>query len=81
MNDVCLDAVPFQITQASETGGVPGTGVFRGPGVSPAGIFNPSVAGPGVHTIKYLFTSATGGCSDSLTQSIKVLRQLWLHSV
>ena len=72
MNDVCLDAVPFQITQASETGGVPGSGVFSGPGVSPAGIFNPSVAGPGVHTIKYLFTSATGGCSDSLTQSIKV---------
>lgn len=73
MPDVCLDALPFQITQASEIGGVPGPpGVFSGPGVSPSGIFNPAAAGPGVHTIKYKFTSTTGGCSDSLTQTIKV---------
>ncbi len=73
MPNVCLDAAPFQITQASEIGGVPGpAGVFSGPGVSPSGIFNPSVAGAGTHTIKYKFTSTAGGCSDSTTQSIKV---------
>ncbi|MFZ9387879.1 MAG: PKD domain-containing protein [Chitinophagaceae bacterium] len=70
--NICLDAAPYQITQATETGGVPGTGVFSGPGVSPTGLFNPAVAGAGTHTIKYLYTSATGGCQDSLTQTIKV---------
>jgi gliding motility-associated-like protein len=72
MPNVCLDAAPFQITQASEIGGVPGTGVFTGPGVSLTGIFNPATAGPGVHTIKYTFTSAAGGCIDTLSKTIKV---------
>ncbi|MEO7982937.1 MAG: PKD domain-containing protein, partial [Bacteroidota bacterium] len=73
MADVCLDAVPFQITQASETGGVPGSAFYSGPGVSATGIFNPAVAGTGIHTIKYRFISSTGGCADSITQIIKVL--------
>ena len=70
--NICLDAPPYQITQATETGGVPGTGMFSGPGVSPGGMFNPAVAGPGTHTIKYLYTSTAAGCEDSLTQTIKV---------
>jgi len=69
--NICMDAPPYQITQASEIGGVPGSGVFSGPGVSPTGLFNPAVAGPGVHTIKYKYTSNMG-CMDSLTQTIKV---------
>ena len=73
MSDVCLDAPPFQVTQGSEIGGVPGTGVYSGPGVSPAGIFNPAAVGPGVYTLRYTLTSTTGGCSDSLSQTIKVL--------
>lgn len=74
MPDVCLDAAPFQVTQAYEIGGVPGPpGIFSGPGISPSGIFNPAAAGPGIHTIKFRFTSSVGGCSDSLTQTIKVL--------
>ncbi|MBI5372269.1 MAG: PKD domain-containing protein [Sphingobacteriales bacterium] len=72
MPDICLDAAPFQITQAVETGGVPGSFVYSGPGVSPSGIFDPALAGPGTHTIKYVFTSTAGGCSDSITQTIKV---------
>lgn len=73
MPAVCLDAAPFQITQASEIGGVPGpSGIFSGPGVSPSGIFNPSIAGAGIHTIKFIFTSTAGGCTDSTTQTIKV---------
>lgn len=70
---VCYDAAPFQITQASETGGVAGTGVFSGPGVSPSGIFNPVTAGIGTFTIKYTYTSTAGGCVDSMSQSITVL--------
>ncbi len=74
MSDVCFDAVPFQITQASEVGGVPGSYTFSGPGVSPAGIFNPSSVVPGnTYTIKYLWSSTAAGCKDSATQTITVI--------
>ena len=69
---ICLDAVPYQITQATEIGGVPGSLLFTGPGVSPTGLFSPLVAGPGTHTIRYYFTSTAGGCIDSATQTIRV---------
>lgn len=74
MPDACLDAAPFQITQASEIGAVPGTGVFSGPGVNATGIFNPALVGPGTYTIKYTFTSTAGGCIDSLSKTITVLK-------
>ena len=73
MPDACYFVPPFQITQASETGGVPGTGVFSGPGVSATGIFDPAAAGIGVHTILYTYTSATGGCVDTMSNTIRVL--------
>ncbi|MBL7747469.1 MAG: gliding motility-associated C-terminal domain-containing protein, partial [Chitinophagaceae bacterium] len=73
MPDVCLDAAPFQITQASEIGGVPGTGVFSGPGVNGTGTFNPASVGPGTYLIKYTFTSSAGGCVDTLSKPITVL--------
>ncbi|MBK8952866.1 MAG: PKD domain-containing protein [Chitinophagaceae bacterium] len=74
MPDVCFDAAPFQITQASEAGGVPGTPFFSGPGVSPTGIFNPSSVSPGnSYTIKYLWTASVAGCKDSITQTITVI--------
>ncbi|MGB4843134.1 MAG: PKD domain-containing protein, partial [Ferruginibacter sp.] len=73
MPDACLLATPFQITQASEVGGVPGTGTFTGPGVSPTGLFSPLVAGIGTHTIMYTFISATGGCVDTMSNIITVL--------
>ena len=70
--NACFDATPFQITQASEIGAVPGVGVFSGPGVTAAGIFNPALVGPGTYTIKYTFTSTAGGCVDTLSRSITV---------
>lgn len=73
MPAACLDAAPFQITQASEIGGVPGSGVFSGPGVNATGIFNPALVGPGTYPIKYTYTSTAGGCVDTLTQNITVL--------
>lgn len=69
----CYNAAPFQITQASETGGVAGTGVFSGPGVSSTGIFDPVAAGIGTFTIKYTYTSTAGGCVDSMSKSITIL--------
>ncbi len=69
---VCLDAANYQITEASEVGGVPGTGVFTGPGVSNTGLFTPSVTGVGIFPILYTFTSAFG-CVDTMSNTITVL--------
>ena len=73
MPDACFDAAPFQITQASEIGGVPGTFVYSGPGVNAGGIFTPALAGVGIHTIKYTFTSTAAGCVDTMSKTITVL--------
>lgn len=70
--NICLDAAPYQITQASEVGGVPGSGVYSGPGVSPSGLFNPAITGPGTFSIRYTYTSTAGGCVDTLTKTITV---------
>ncbi|MCP9753414.1 PKD domain-containing protein [Ferruginibacter sp. HRS2-29] len=72
----CIDVPPYRITQATETGGVAGTGVYSGPGiiaVSP-GVYNfsPALAGQGTHTIKYVYTSTAGGCVDSASQQVTV---------
>lgn len=68
---ICLDAVPYQIIQATEINGMAGTGVFSGPGVSSTGVFDPAVAGEGLHTINFLFTSING-CTDQLDNTILV---------
>lgn len=70
--DICFDAPPYRITQATETGGVAGTPTFSGPGVTAGGIFTPSVAGAGTHTITYTFAATAGGCSETLTNTIHV---------
>ena len=70
--NTCLYVSPYQITQASETGNVPGNGVYTGSGVSPSGIFSPTVAGVGTHIIKFTYTSSNG-CVDTASQSVTVL--------
>ncbi len=70
--NICLDAAPYQFTEASEIGAVPGTGVYSGTGITAGGLFNPAATGPGTFTIKYTFTSAVGGCVDSLSKTIPV---------
>jgi gliding motility-associated-like protein len=69
--EVCTNALSFQLTQASITNGLPGTGVFTGPGVSSTGLFNPVTAGVGIHTIRYTFTGANT-CSNFIEQTISV---------
>ncbi len=73
MPDTCLLAAPFQLTQGSEIGGVPGSGAYSGPGVSPTGIFSPGIAGVGLHTLLYTFTSTAAGCIDTMSSMIRVL--------
>ncbi len=50
--------------------GIPGGGIFSGPGVSGSN-FDPAVAGVGSHVVKYVFTDG-GGCSDSSMQTVVV---------
>ena len=71
LNEICSNAPSFQITQASITNGLPGTGVFTGNGVNSSGLFNPNSAGAGVHTIRYTFTG-TNSCSNHIDQTIAV---------
>jgi len=71
LNEVCSNAPSFQITQASITNGLPGTGVYSGPGVSQSGFFNPNVATAGVHMIRYTF-NGTNNCSNYIEQTIAV---------
>ena len=71
VNEICSNASSFQITQASITNGLTGSGVFSGPGVNSTGLFNPATAGAGTHTIRYTFTAANG-CSNFIEQTIRV---------
>jgi gliding motility-associated-like protein len=69
---LCPEVPSFQLTQAAETGGVPGTGVYSGTGTNGAGIFTPGVTGPGTFPLLYTYTS-TAGCVDTAAGSITVL--------
>lgn len=70
--DICQEAAPFLLTQASEKNAQAGVGVYSGNGVKANGFFDPALAGTGKHTINYVFTS-TNGCSDSSSQEILVM--------
>lgn len=60
----CVDASSASLT------GSPLGGTFSGPGISGT-TFDPTVAGSGTHTIKYVYSDG-GGCTDSTTQSVVV---------
>jgi gliding motility-associated-like protein len=71
VNAICDNLPSFNISQATITNGLPGAGIFTGTGVTTAGLFDPSAAGPGQHTITYTFTGANT-CVNSATQTITV---------
>ena len=54
------------------TGGSPLGGNYSGTGVS-GGMFDPSQAGPGTHTLTYTYTDVWG-CTNSATNSIEVMQ-------
>ena len=74
MNNVCEEVTPYLITQAKEINGLTGTGIFSGAGISAPGLFNPKVARPGNHVIRFSFTG-TNNCIGFATQSINVFQQ------
>lgn len=65
INNVCVNSGSFALS-----GGSPIGGTYSGVGVN-NGIFNPSVAGVGTHTITYSLTNANG-CSSSATTTVTV---------
>jgi len=69
LSPVCLDATAFNLTQGTPTGGT-----YSGSGItnSATGLFDPSVAGVGTHTITYTYTDGTTGCTANAINTITV---------
>ncbi|RFZ92847.1 PKD domain-containing protein [Mucilaginibacter conchicola] len=71
LQPVCIDAAPFSLAGGAENSGEPGTGIYKGIGVSTAGLFDAATAGTGVHELFYIFTNMAG-CADTARQTILV---------
>ena len=50
--------------------GFPAGGVFTGPGIVNGSLFNPAIAGPGIHSLTYSVNQ--GGCVNTATQFVTV---------
>jgi gliding motility-associated-like protein len=69
---LCQESAPIQLSAfATETSGIAGNASFSGPGVRPDGTFDPTLAGPGTHRLRYTY-SATNGCSAFLERQLIV---------
>ena len=67
--NICQLAPPRTIF-AMYTGSASGVGTFTGAGISTSGVFNPTTAGVGTHTITY--TYVTAACTITGSQNITV---------
>jgi uncharacterized protein (TIGR02145 family) len=68
----CFDPVITTTAQPIQLGGgVPVGGTYTGPGVTGT-LFQPAVAGPGMHTLTFTYTN-TYGCNSAATQTITVI--------
>jgi len=65
VDTICLSASQFVLS-----GGTPIGGTYSGRGIISDSIFDPSLAGIGNTTIKYVFSN--GGCTDSATTNVYV---------
>ncbi|MGE5354631.1 MAG: SdrD B-like domain-containing protein [Deltaproteobacteria bacterium] len=77
INEVCLDAntqpIQFTAVVTSSDGSTGGTSKWSGPGINQtSGLFDPKIAGPGTHTIKYDFK---GICDASANFKITVIER------
>jgi gliding motility-associated-like protein len=70
---VCSNIVPYTFTYAGDTAGLPGKGIYSGPGIRADGKFDPARAGAGTHTISYTYTGSTG-CAAIVSNTITVLQ-------
>lgn len=76
----CLNANPASTSGESPTLG--GTWTWSGAGITNpiSGVFDPSIAGIGPHTLTYTYTSNATGCSasDNLIATVELLPQITL---
>ena len=68
---ICGNAASFLLASASVNNNTGGSGMYSGPGTTTNSRFNPSIAGAGIHTIRYTHSGANG-CINSKEQQIKV---------
>ena len=68
---VCTYTPAFNITEAGELSGTPGSYSFYGRAVNATGWFDPMQAGPGTDTLLYKYVGSNG-CRDSSYQTIYV---------
>jgi hypothetical protein len=65
---VCVNDIAFALS-----GGSPSGGYYAGNGVS-SDQFDPTVAGVGIHTVRYVYQDVQGnGCADTAKQDIEVM--------
>lgn len=76
---VCAEQSAFQLNTATEISGLPGTGVYSGPGVSGGNLFTPNQSMVGANTLTYTFT-ASNGCMADTTQTINILSTPTVHA-
>jgi len=65
---ICNEALPFNITQASEVWGLTGTGTYSGAGITngAAGTINPALLTPGSYPVTYTYITNFGCRADSV---------------
>jgi gliding motility-associated-like protein len=71
ISSVCEEVPNVSLNSASDIYNNVGAGVYSGAGITTSPSFNPSAAGPGLHSILYTFT-ANNGCVDTASQNINV---------
>ncbi|CAN5780518.1 hypothetical protein BH10BAC3_BH10BAC3_01150 [soil metagenome] len=71
---VCEGVAPFALTGGFTANTIQGTGIYTGTGVDASGLFDPKLAAPGKHIIRYTYT-ATNACNSFAEEDIEVLAQ------
>ena len=71
LNAICGNAPVSQLSPAFVTNSIGGQGTYTGSGMITSGQFNPVVAGPGSHIVRYTHTGANG-CSNYKEQPVLV---------
>lgn len=73
-DSLCLDGPMLIDFDVQETMGVAGSGLFSGTGINPiSGIFDVQQAGPGTHTITYVYTFLDGLCAKPIDTTITLI--------
>ncbi|MCC6724581.1 MAG: gliding motility-associated C-terminal domain-containing protein [Saprospiraceae bacterium] len=73
VDPICLSANTGTVQlQATVTGGTGSTGTWSGPGMSANGIFDPSVAGVGTHTVSFVYNE-NSSCSYDQSAQVQVV--------